>query len=185
MLAYFAQLLCLIELPADGLPMSPSPDAVRVLLDPNALSPDGTTAITEFEPDPEGARVVYALSHRGSDRQELQILDVDSGRLLPDRIQWVKFASIAWTRDGFFYTRFPEPGSVPPEHAQYFCRVTAMFRHHFVADIPVEIKTVRGFLHRFEITQRVGVHAQSHAQDFAVKIGESCEDLRPSSVAST
>jgi prolyl oligopeptidase len=76
-----------------------------------------------FEPDDRGARVVYGLSRHGSDVQELLIHDVDLGSALADRLQWVKFASIAWWRDGFFYTRYPQPGSVPPGHEQYFCQV--------------------------------------------------------------
>src|SRR5262249_975249 len=60
-----------------------------------------------------------------SDRQEILVRDVRSGRDLPDRIQWVKFVSIAWVRDGsgFFYTRFPEPGTVPEGDEQYFNHV--------------------------------------------------------------
>jgi prolyl oligopeptidase len=95
----------------------------NVLVDPNLLSDDGTTAITCFEPDDTGDRVVYGLSRHGSDRQELLIHDVAAGAALPDRLQWVKFASIAWLGDGFFYTRYPQPGSVPPEQEQYFCQV--------------------------------------------------------------
>ena len=36
-----------------------------------------------------------------------------------------KFVSIAWIADGsgFYYTRFPEPGSVPPGQESYFSRV--------------------------------------------------------------
>jgi prolyl oligopeptidase len=95
----------------------------RMLVDPNALDADGTTALTAFEPDDRGGRVVYALSRDGSDMQELRVHDVASGAVLSDVVRWVKFASIAWTDDGFFYTRFPAPQTVPPEHAQYFCQV--------------------------------------------------------------
>ena len=79
-----------------------------ILVDPNLLDAGGTTAITVFEPDETGARVVYGLSRDGSDRQELLIHDVAAGATLADRLQWVKFASIAWWGDGFFYTRYPE-----------------------------------------------------------------------------
>ncbi len=103
-----------------------SPAGKRILVDPNVIDPSGTTAITAFEPDDDGTRVVYALSRAGSDVQELFVHDVAARGDLPDRIRWVKFASIAWAGDGFFYTRFPEPGCVPPEHEQYFCQV----RHH-------------------------------------------------------
>jgi prolyl oligopeptidase len=95
----------------------------RVLLDPNAIDAVGTTAVTAFEPDDSGARVVYALSQRGSDVQELKVRDVESGADFPDVIQWVKFASIAWWGAGFFYTRYPASGTVPREHEQYFCQV--------------------------------------------------------------
>jgi len=98
-------------------------DQGSVLVDPNLLAADGTTAITVFEPDDTGARVVYGLSRHGSDVQELLIHDVALGGPLADRLQWVKFASIAWWGDGFFYTRYPQPGAVPPEHEQYFCQV--------------------------------------------------------------
>ena len=49
--------------------------------------------------------------------------DLASGTDGPDRLQWVKFASIAWWRNGFFYTRYPQPGSVATGHEQYFCQV--------------------------------------------------------------
>ena len=94
-----------------------------VLVDPNLLDADGTTAITVFEPDDCGDRVVYGLSRHGSDVQELLIHDVAADAPLVDRLQWVKFASIAWRGDGFFYTRYPERGAVPDGHEQYFCQV--------------------------------------------------------------
>jgi len=97
----------------------------RILIDPNLLSPDGTTALTAYFPSPDGALVAYALSAHGSDRQELRVRDVASGQDGPDRLAWVKFASVAWTKDatGLFYLRFPEPGTVPPADEQYFGRI--------------------------------------------------------------
>ena len=96
-----------------------------VLIDPNALSADGTTALTAIAPSPDGRLLAYALSERGSDRQIIRIRHVETGRDLDDRLEWVKFASIAWTRDGsaFYYLRFPEPGTVPAEDEQYFGRI--------------------------------------------------------------
>ena len=87
-----------------------------ILVDPNLLSSDGTTAMTVFEPDDTGDRIVYGLSRHGSDIQELLIHDVAAGAPLADRLRWVKFASIAWWGDGFFYTRYPE-------HEQYCCQI--------------------------------------------------------------
>ncbi len=88
--------------------------APRALLDPNALSPDGTVALTALAPNDQGTLVAYGLSSSGSDRQDIRIRDVATGQDLPDRILWTKFVSIAWVPDGsgFYYTRFPAPGSV-------------------------------------------------------------------------
>jgi prolyl oligopeptidase len=94
-----------------------------MLVDPNLLDANGTTAITVFEPDSAGDRVVYGLSRNGSDVQQLLIHDAASDSTLDDRLDWVKFASIAWHGDGFFYTRYPEPGTVPAGDEQYFCQV--------------------------------------------------------------
>jgi prolyl oligopeptidase len=97
----------------------------RVLLDPNLLDADGTTALTAFEPSPDGRLLAYALSEHGSDRQVIRVRDVREGTDLDDAVEHVKFASLAWTKDGtgFYYLRFPEPGSVPPEDEQYFGRI--------------------------------------------------------------
>ena len=97
----------------------------RVLLDPNTLSAAGTTALTAIAPSPDGRLVAYALSEDGSDRQVIRVREVDGGIDRDDELRHVKFASIAWVPDGtgFYYLRFPEPGSVPPEDAQYFGRI--------------------------------------------------------------
>jgi prolyl oligopeptidase len=91
----------------------------QLLLDPNRLSEDRTTALTAYEVSPDGRQVAYALSIHGSDRQIVRVL----GR--EDVLQWVKFASIAWTAggEGFYYLRFPEPGRVAHDDEQYFGRI--------------------------------------------------------------
>jgi prolyl oligopeptidase len=100
----------------------------RVLLDPNLLSDDGTAALTAALPSPDGALLACAVSHSGSDWQELFVRDVATGCDLPDRVRWAKFTSITWTKDGsaFFYIRFPAPGSVPAGDENYGARV---YRH--------------------------------------------------------
>jgi prolyl oligopeptidase len=94
----------------------------RPLLDPNTLSDNGTVALTAVSPDEQGRVLAYCLSQRGSDWQEALLRSVDSGTDLPDRILWTKFVSIAWLPDGggFYYTRFPRPGSVPEGDEHYF-----------------------------------------------------------------
>ncbi|MCK6602123.1 MAG: prolyl oligopeptidase family serine peptidase [Bacteroidetes bacterium] len=89
----------------------------KVLLDPNSLSSDGTVALTLTSVSEDGAFLAYGLSGAGSDRQEVRIREVSSGTDLPEVIKWCKFTSIAWLPDGsgFYYNRFPAPGTVKPE----------------------------------------------------------------------
>ena len=98
--------------------------AERVLLDPNALSADGTVALTSTAPTQDGSLLGYSLSRSGSDRQELLVRNVDTGQDLPDRLH-TKFTNISWTPDnkGFYYTRFPQPGTVPKGDENYFAKV--------------------------------------------------------------
>jgi prolyl oligopeptidase len=97
----------------------------RVLLDPNILSPDGTVALTAYAPSNDGRLLAYALSRSGSDRQELYVRDVATGQDHADRVLWAKFTTIAWAHDasGFYYTRFPQPGTVPDADVNYFAAV--------------------------------------------------------------
>ena len=103
----------------------------RMLIDPNAMSREGTVALGFTSPSADGRRVAYGLTAAGSDWTTIRVLDVDSGKDLPDELRWVKFSGAEWTRDGkgFFYSRFPEPVAGSPKDAPtyhqklYFHRV--------------------------------------------------------------
>jgi prolyl oligopeptidase len=97
----------------------------RVLLDPNTLTADGTAALTALAVNDPGTLIAYGISKSGSDRQEVYVRDVATGADRPDHIKWAKFTSISWLKDssGFYYTRFPEPGTVPPGDENYFGKV--------------------------------------------------------------
>ncbi|MGC9997693.1 MAG: prolyl oligopeptidase family serine peptidase [Terriglobia bacterium] len=85
--------------------------AEEMIIDPNQLSPDGSTALSEFTPSPDGKHYTYGLSEGGSDWVTIYARDLATGKNTSDMIKWVKFSSAAWTKDGqgFFYSRFPEP----------------------------------------------------------------------------
>jgi len=90
----------------------PALDATpTVLLDPNKLSPDGTIALSGYAMSHDGNLMAYGLSSAGSDWQEWQVRDVQTGQDLGDRLKWVKFSGASWTKDGkgFFYSRYDEP----------------------------------------------------------------------------
>ena len=79
------------------------------LLDPNTLSDDGTVALSTVSVSHDGRYLGYGIARAGSDWNELYVKEIATGKTLDDHIQWVKFSGIAWYKDGFFYTRFPEP----------------------------------------------------------------------------
>ena len=81
----------------------------RVLIDPNQLSADGTVRLTAGEASRDGRYFAYYLSSRGSDWQEGYVLEMETGKVLEDHLQWLKVTGIAWFRDGFFYSRYDAP----------------------------------------------------------------------------
>jgi len=99
--------------------------APQVILDPNSLSEDGTVALSGGAVSRDGRKRAGGVSVHGSDRQEFRVRDLDTGEDLPETIQWCRFTSIAWAAsgEGFFYNRFPEPGTVAPEDETNFSSV--------------------------------------------------------------
>src|SRR5262249_7269873 len=97
----------------------------RVLLDPARLSADATSALDWYYPSPDGRLLAYGTSEGGSEKSTLRVRDVDSGEDLPDLIPHTRAASLEWRPDGsgFFYTRYPEPGTVPAGEENYHRRV--------------------------------------------------------------
>lgn len=82
----------------------------RLLLDPNGWSADGSVALAQWEPSPSGRYVAFAEQVAGSDWRTLRIVEVGSGRIAADRLEWANDTEIAWVGDeGFLYSRFPAP----------------------------------------------------------------------------
>ncbi len=100
----------------------------RLLLDPNQWSDDDATALAEWEPSPDGSRIVYGVQDGGTDWRTLRVFDTASGETLDDTVEWAKFTNLSWAKNGsgFFYSRFPEPTeegefqSLNANHAVYF-----------------------------------------------------------------
>lgn len=80
-----------------------------VALDPNKLSTDGTVALGGTGFDKKGKYMAYAFSKAGSDWEEINIIEVETGKKLPDALKWVKFSGISFKGDGFYYSRYDAP----------------------------------------------------------------------------
>jgi len=112
----------------------------RALIDPNASDPEGLTSLDWWYPSPDGDLVAYGLSRGGTELSTLHLIDVATGRVLPDTIPFTQRAQVAWSGDGFYYTVHPAPGTVPPGDEHYHRRV----RHHVLGHDPSEDVLVFG-----------------------------------------
>ena len=84
-----------------------------VFIDPNTWSKDGTVALGATAFSHDGRFMAYSVAEAGSDWNTWRIIEVETGRQLPDELKWVKFSGASWTADnkGFFYGRFDEPAA--------------------------------------------------------------------------
>ncbi len=81
----------------------------KMVLDPNRFSDDGTTSLGELDFSKDGRYLAYSTSTGGSDWRNIVVKDLETGQMLEDKLEWVKFSGIAWQGNGFYYTRFPAP----------------------------------------------------------------------------
>lgn len=104
-----------------------------VLVDVNALAADGTRALDWWYPSENGALVAYGTSKSGDENSVLRVRDVVTGKDRKDEIPRTRACSLAWLPDatGFFYTRYPMPGSVPAAEEHYH---RAVYLHRLGSD---------------------------------------------------
>ena len=81
----------------------------RVFLDPNTLSTDGTVALKGVYFSNNGRWAAYSISRSGSDWEEFFVIDLKTGQLTSDHIEWAKFSGAAWRGDGFYYSAYDRP----------------------------------------------------------------------------
>ena len=106
-------------------------DEPQLLVDPNTWSDDGTIALASYFPSPQGNFFAYMVQESGSDWRSAKVMDLESGEVLGDDLEWLKFTALTWARDdsGFYYSRYPEMETegkfqdLNKNHAVYFHRI--------------------------------------------------------------
>ncbi len=81
----------------------------EVFIDPNEMSKDGTTAVSLLGADDDGRYMAYTIQEAGSDWQQIRVKEIATKKDLSDVLRWVKFSGASWYKDGFFYSRYPQP----------------------------------------------------------------------------
>ena len=111
----------------------------RALLDVNQLASDGNQALDWWYPSEDGALLAYGVSSSGDEDSILRVRDVATGRDREDTIPHARACSLAWlpAGDGFYYTRYPAPGSVPAGEEHYHRHV---FFHRLGTDPAADAK---------------------------------------------
>ncbi|MGH2558449.1 MAG: prolyl oligopeptidase family serine peptidase, partial [Thermomicrobiales bacterium] len=114
----------------------------RLLFDPNGADEAGLVALDWWYPSPDGRRVAFGTSHNGDEWSTLRVLDAETAAIHADAIERARYSSVAWVPDGnaFFYTRYPQLGTVPPGEESYHSH--AFF--HRLGDDPIEDPKVFG-----------------------------------------
>jgi prolyl oligopeptidase len=91
---------------------APAADAPpSLLIDPNAISPDGRLSFVGFSVSAHGNRVAYGMAAGGGDWQTWRVRDVTTKRDLPGTLSGIKYYAPQLTPDGqgVYYSRFPTP----------------------------------------------------------------------------
>lgn len=81
----------------------------EVFINPNEWSEDGTVALSGLSFSNDNRYAAYMIARSGSDWREIRIMDVESRKILEDKVEWVKFSAMSWAKDGFFYSRYDKP----------------------------------------------------------------------------
>ena len=114
----------------------------HVLVDPKALSADGSISLGEWVPSYDGKTLVYALQENNADEATLYVKDVATGKVSDrDRIEGAKYASPSWTPDGdgFYYTWVPTDPSIPEAERPG----KAEIRYHSLGSDPARDTVIR------------------------------------------
>ena len=82
---------------------------ISIIIDPNTFSSDATTQLDDFEISKDGKYAAYSISRAGSDWRTIFIKDLSVMKDLPDSLIWVKESHIQWSKNGFYYSRYPAP----------------------------------------------------------------------------
>jgi prolyl oligopeptidase len=84
----------------------------RILIDPTTMKGEGGehVSLDWWVASPDGSHVVYGLSPAGSENSVLHVMEVQTLRVLPERIAGTQYSSPSWLPDGsgFFYARVAE-----------------------------------------------------------------------------
>lgn len=125
--------------------------SVRPLIDPTTMKMgEAHVSLDWWQPSFDGSHLVYGLSAAGSEASTLQIMEVATGKVLPERIENTDYGVTGWLPDGsgFFYIVFVNQRGTPQFYLNGECRLhrlgtdpkqdPVVLRRGLYPDVPLE-----------------------------------------------
>ncbi len=90
-----------------------------LLFDPNQW---GFNTLGAVYPSRDGKYIAYSVEEAGKENPIIKIMEVETGRILPDSLQGWRQSGVAWLPDnsGFYYNANPLKGTVPEGEENYW-----------------------------------------------------------------
>ncbi|MFA9393054.1 MAG: prolyl oligopeptidase family protein [Prolixibacteraceae bacterium] len=85
-------------------------DSPQLLVDPTFISSKDNIYIKTYSVSKDSKTLAYIFGRNGSDWGEIKVINLKTGYHLNDHLKQVKFSSISWKDDGFYYSKYPEQG---------------------------------------------------------------------------
>ena len=70
----------------------------RVVIDPNDWSEDSADALAEWAASDDGRLLAYGVQTGGTDWRTIRVLDVDTGKVFDDKVNWARFTASSGRR---------------------------------------------------------------------------------------
>jgi len=81
----------------------------KIFIDPNTLSKDGSISVVLDGPSFDKKYLAYHINKNGSDWSTSYFVEIATNTKLKDSIAWRRDGGVAWVKNGFYYTIYPEP----------------------------------------------------------------------------
>jgi prolyl oligopeptidase len=78
----------------------------EVFINPNTFSKEGTISLSGLNFSKDGKFAAYRTSESGSDWGTVYVKNTITGKLLTDKVEWLRYSGLAWYKEGFFYSRY-------------------------------------------------------------------------------
>ena len=83
----------------------------RLLVNPSIFDddPNVISSIVDFNLSIDQKFLALSISKAGSEWKEIRIINLETKKVLKDKLKWIKLSNVTWAVSGFYYSRFEAP----------------------------------------------------------------------------